>query len=68
MERIDGPTPNGGAYAIVYYFDAQGREVPKRLACKIEIQEYNEYGGRIQTTYGGFDPSLLPPAEEPEGP
>jgi hypothetical protein len=26
-ERIDGPTPNGGAYAIAYYRDDGSREI-----------------------------------------
>ena len=41
-ERIEGPTPNGGAYAILYR-DSNGNPV--------EIVEYNAHGSERMRTY-----------------
>lgn len=43
-ERIDptpeNPLPSGGAYAMVYYQDADGSPTPKESALRAEIIEY----------------------------
>lgn len=49
-ERIDGPTPNGGDYAEIFYQDADGQPCPKDKAVKAEGVEYKE-GKEISRTY-----------------
>ena len=51
-ERRDGPTPNGGAYSIAHWSDAQGRPVPRGLARYVEVVEYDAEGGQVFRTYG----------------
>ncbi len=50
-ERIDGPTPNGGAYAIAYYFDKNDNPCPPEKAYRVEVVEYDNKGNRINSTY-----------------
>ena len=50
-ERIDGPTPNGGAYAIAYYMDNNRASVNKAIATKAEIVEYAADGEIVFRTY-----------------
>ena len=51
-ERVDGPTPNGGAYAVGYY-DETGH--------LIEVVEYDADGEQIFRTYNETPPALEPP-------
>jgi hypothetical protein len=51
-ERTEGPTPNGGAYAIAYFQDADGQPVTKDKAVKVEIVEFDASGKAIWRTYG----------------
>ncbi len=39
-ERIEGPTPNGGDYAIAYYQDKDGELVDKDNASRVTIAEF----------------------------
>jgi hypothetical protein len=39
-ERIEGPTPEGGDYAIAYYRDANGDITPKSQATQVAIAEF----------------------------
>jgi hypothetical protein len=39
-ERIEGPTPEGGDYAIAYYRDANGDLTPKSQATQVAIAEF----------------------------
>lgn len=50
-ERGDGPTINGGAYSIAYYYDQQGNPCPKEEAARVNIVEYTENGERLNETY-----------------
>ncbi len=52
MEREDGPTPNGGAYSVAYYYDEEGNPCQKINAKKIHIVEYTKYGERIMESNG----------------
>lgn len=52
FERVDGPTPNGGAYAIAYFRDSDGKPCPKDKAKTMEIVEYDEKGNDLFRTYG----------------
>ncbi len=51
MKRIDGITPNGGAYSEIYYLDKDHNVVPEEKATLIFIRECNEKGELINTTY-----------------
>ena len=53
-KRIDGPTPNGGAYSIGYYFNDDDMAVDEKIATKIVIKEYTAASQIIKTTYGGY--------------
>jgi hypothetical protein len=54
-ERIDGPTPQGGAYSIAYYRDENGELIDKAVASRVEIVEYDSRGNMIWRTYGTLD-------------
>ncbi len=51
QERIEGPTPGGGLYAIAFYLDNRDRAVEKRKAKRAEIVEYDERDVAIARTY-----------------
>lgn len=51
-ERIEGPTPNGGAYAIAYYRGEDGNPTVKAEAHSVEIVEYDKEGNAVHRTYG----------------
>ena len=49
----EGPTPNGGAYATIYFYNKDGQQVDnEEKAYKIIAHEYNNDGKIIKTTYG----------------
>ena len=50
-QRMDGPTPNGGAYSIIYYQNADGGSTSKDKAQKAEIVEFSSSGKQIFRTY-----------------
>lgn len=50
-ERIAGPTPNGGAYSVANYLDADRNPCPKSEAALIEILEFDEDGDSIFQTW-----------------
>jgi hypothetical protein len=50
-ERLDGPTPNGGTYAVAYFRDATGAPAVKSRAASIEIVEYSPDGDEVSRTY-----------------
>lgn len=51
-ERIDGPTPSGGAYAEIYYFDADGNPADADKAVRCVIRECDAGGNLIHETWG----------------
>lgn len=55
-ERIDGPTPNGGAYAIIYYQDAQGELTDKSSAVRAELIEFDANGEQVWRSYVEIQP------------
>lgn len=50
-ECREGPTPEGGAYSIARYADADG-PADKQDASEAEITEYDAQGNILNTTYG----------------
>ena len=55
-QRSEGPTPNGGAYAITFFRDENGNPTTKDQAHSAEIIEYNEEGEAIHSTFGYLNP------------
>jgi hypothetical protein len=50
--RIDADDlPNGGAYAILYFRDADGSPVEEKDAIRIEVFEYNAANKPINITF-----------------
>jgi hypothetical protein len=52
-ERIDEPTPNGGAYSVAYFTDKAGLPCAKADAEDILIVEYDADDDAIHRTYMG---------------
>ncbi len=51
QERVEGPTPNGGEYAIAYFKGAEGQPVDKEDAVSVEITEFDAEGKSVFRTY-----------------
>lgn len=51
FERIDAPTPNGGAYSIANYSDIDGQPCSKEKAAKVVINEYDANNNLLASTY-----------------
>lgn len=54
-ERVDGATPNGGTYSIIYYQDAAGEPVDKEQATQCEIVEFDADDEEVARTYGEIE-------------
>lgn len=50
-ERTEGPTPNGGASAVAYFRDRDGRPCRKADAAAMEVIELDASGTAIFRTY-----------------
>jgi hypothetical protein len=57
--RINEPTPNGGAYSIAYWKDADGNPTTKDKAVAVEIHELDRQDQSIFRTYATAKP-LMP--------
>jgi len=55
MERIYGETPNGGVYSEAFFVNNEGKEVPKEEASRVIINECDEDGTIVNTTYGAIN-------------
>lgn len=65
--RIDGPTPNGGAYAELIQFDADGNPTDdKKKMVTAEAVEFDAQDHIIGRTYLVTDPTapLAPPVDD----
>ena len=51
-ERINEPTPNGGAYSEIHYFNDAGESVDETVATKCVIRECLNDGTLICETWG----------------
>jgi hypothetical protein len=49
--RVDEPTPNGGAYSIAYWQNANGEPALPEDATGAEIIEFSESGEQVFRTY-----------------
>lgn len=56
-QRINGPTPVGGDYSEIYYFDNDNNIVDKDKATKCIIRECLVDGTLISETFGILDSS-----------
>ena len=50
--RKNEPTPNGGAYSEIYFFDEKGNSVDETDAVRCVIRECAENGDLINETWG----------------
>jgi hypothetical protein len=48
--RREGPTPNGGAYSIAYFLDANWKPVPRERAEVIEVIEFTQEDTFLKST------------------
>jgi len=51
FERIDGVTPNGGAYSIIHYFDKDKKPCAPQKASFCEVIEYDKDDKEVYRTY-----------------
>lgn len=51
-ERVDDPTPSGGDYSEIFYFDKAGNAVDADHAVSCIIRECKKDGALIQETRG----------------
>ena len=56
-ERRDKPTPNGGDYSVIFYFDDDGNSVDKTVATKAIIKEYKSDGTVINEIFADISKS-----------
>lgn len=63
IRRIEGPTPNGGAYSVIVYLNIDFQPVEEIEATHAEITEYDQNGLVILRTYAELQP-LRPFQEE----
>lgn len=54
-KRFDGPTPNGGVYTIIYYFNERGEDVSPEEATNGIGCEFDENGKLLNETYLTFN-------------
>lgn len=54
--RVDGPTPNGGAYSVITFLDRDGAPVAEGKAIKFELVEFDQEGEGFLHTYGTLFP------------
>jgi YD repeat-containing protein len=50
--RTQGPTPNGGAYAVASFMDADGNPVEQADATQLVIVEYDSADRMLAETVG----------------
>ena len=51
-KRMDGPTPNGGGYSEVYYFDNDRNPADETVATRCVIRECRHDGALVKETWG----------------
>lgn len=49
--RINELTPNGGAYSVTYFKDAEGKPCTEKKAVRFEIVEYDESDNPFNRIY-----------------
>lgn len=51
-KKIEGKTPNGGAYSEIFFFDEGGNSVDEEKAVRLVIRECAKNGDLIAETWG----------------
>ncbi len=54
-KRINEPTPMGGAYSEIHFFNDAGESVDESVATKCVIRECDADGNTIHETWGTVD-------------
>lgn len=52
QKRVDGPTPSGGDYSEIFYFNENGEPVDEEVADKCVIRECLSNGELINEIHG----------------
>lgn len=52
FQRVDGKTPKGGDYAILYFQNEDGEACEKAKATRVEIVEFSSEGEALARSYG----------------
>lgn len=55
VQRIEEPTPNGGDYSEIHYFDDGNNPVDEADATKCVIRECRADGELISETWGAYN-------------
>lgn len=55
-KRVEGPTPTGAAYAIIFYQDEEGEPIEATAATHAELIEYTQEGLHVFRTYVNLKP------------
>lgn len=50
-KRVNEPTPNGGVYSIMYFFNEKRTPTNRKNAKFIEVVEYDEKDNEINRVY-----------------
>lgn len=50
--RTNEPTPSGGAYSEIYFFNDAGESVDETIATRCVIRECTAEGGLLNETWG----------------
>jgi hypothetical protein len=53
-ERSEQPTPNGGDYSEIFYFDDDGNNVDKEVATKAIVRECKKDGTVINEIFANI--------------
>lgn len=54
-KRIDEPTPDGGDYSEIHYFDDSGESVDEKHATRCVIRECKHDGTLVNETWATID-------------
>lgn len=50
-QRVDEPTPSGGAYSIMYFFSNDKTPTNRKNAKFVEVVEYDDEDNEINRSY-----------------
>lgn len=58
--QTEGPTPNHGLFAIVYWRDSKGNPTSRQNAAIAEIVEFDDQNRALFRTYVEMQPKVVP--------
>jgi hypothetical protein len=54
-KRMEGPTPAGGEYGVVYFLNDAGEPADEAVATRFEFIEYDTNGDHVERSYGTIE-------------